>query len=318
MHRNSGSIAHDILLFLCVAETGSFTSAGKVFGLGRSAMGKAVARLEDRYGTRLLNRTTRAINLTQEGRALFDHGLRIRDALDAAEDDMAAGMQADGTTPRGTLRITAPHAIGRRLLMPVIRRFLADWDAVQVEISFSDQVDNLVEGGFDIAIRIGVTTPPLGLIARTILTDTPVLCASPEYLARHSPPTTPDQLSTHDVLLFASGHSRQGWKLQDRNGAWFRALGLSRLRLESGEALRDAALAGMGIALLPRLLIADDLRAGRLEPVLPEIDCGTVPIVALYPHRRHLEPRVRQFIDTLVAGLKRGETHPGRSAQAGG
>lgn len=301
MSDDTGSKVHDILLFLAVVEAGSFTLGGKGFGLSRSAAGKAVARLEDRYGTRLLNRTTRSIDLTLEGRQLYDHGLTIRSAISVAD----MGMSTDAGIPRGTLRITAPDAIGRKLLLPVVAQFLKDWDSVQVEISFSDRVDSLVEEGFDVAIRIGVTTPSLGLIARTILTDEPLLCAAPSYFSTRSRPQNAEQLTRHDLLQFASRGSRQGWHLQENDGTWVRAQGRTRLRLESGEGLREAALAGMGIALLPKLLIGADLKAERLERILPSINCGTLPIVALYPHKRHLEPRVRRFLDLLVDTLQK-------------
>lgn len=300
MAADTGINTRDILLFLSVVETGSFTAASTAFGLSRSATGKAVARLEDRFGARLLNRTTRALSLTQEGQRLFEHAQAIRAAIQNTEADMGA---QDGT-PRGTLRIAAPDAVGRRILMPVIRRYLDDWPKVQLEVSYSDRVENLVEDGFDLAIRVGVTTPPQGLIARTIYTDTPVLCAAPSYLRDKAAPQNAEQLSLHDVLLFSSQGQRQNWKLQEKDGNWARALGRSRLRLESGEALREAALAGMGIALLPRLVIAADLAAKRLEPILPSLSCGSLPVVALYPHKRHLEPRLRHFIDALVSHLK--------------
>lgn len=294
------SNVNDILLFLSVVETGSFVTGGKVHGLSRSAAGKAVGRLEDGYGVRLLNRTTRSLSLTEEGRILFEHGTELRTALEATD----ASMTAEPGMPRGTLRITAPDAIGRRLLLPVVKQFLDQWPNVQIEMNFSDRIDNIVDDGFDLAIRIGVTTPPLGLIARTLLTDTPVLCALPSYLDTHTRPADAEQLSTHDLLQFTSRGIRQSWRLRETDGTWIRIQGQSRLRLESGEALRDAALAGMGIALLPKLLVGADIETGQLEQILPDIHCGEVPIVALYPHRRHLESRVRRFIDLLASTLR--------------
>ncbi|WP_170766581.1 LysR family transcriptional regulator [Ruegeria lacuscaerulensis] len=290
---------NDILVFLSVVDTGNFASAGRAFGLSRSTAGKAVTRLEDRYGVRLLNRTTRAINLTEEGQRLYQQGQAIQAAIANADISMAG---TDGI-PSGTLRIAAPDALGRRLLMPVVRRFQKEWPDVRFEISFSDTVSRIIKDGFDLAVRVGVTLPDKSLISRTLMTDRPVMCASPDYLEDRGAPKNIDQLSTHDLLQFSSVGQRQVWTLQDGTGFWTNAPGHVRLRLDSAEGLREAARSGMGIALLPGVLVRDDLEVGALVQVLPSVECGEVPIVALYPHKRFLEPRVRHFIDMLAAEL---------------
>ncbi|MFC6761662.1 LysR family transcriptional regulator [Sulfitobacter porphyrae] len=293
------SKVNDILVFLSVVETGSFASAGRAFGLSRSTAGKAVSRLEDRYGLRLLNRTTRAISMTEEGQRLYKQGLAIQAAIADADMSMAGG---EGI-PRGTLRIAAPDALGRRLLMPVVRQFQQDWPEVRFEISFSDTLRHIIKEGFDLAVRIGVTLPDTSLISRTLMTDRPVLCASPSYLDGRETPNRIDHLSTHDLLQFSSVGQRQVWVLQDATEFWSNAPGQVTLRLDNAEALREAALAGMGIALLPSTLVKDDLAAGALVRILPDVATGEVPIVALYPHKRFLEPRVRRFIDMLAANV---------------
>lgn len=293
------SKVNDILVFLSVVETGSFASAGRAFGLSRSTAGKAVSRLEERYGLRLLNRTTRAISMTEEGQRLYKQGLAIQAAIADADLSMAGG---EGI-PRGTLRIAAPDALGRRLLMPVVRQFQQDWPEVRFEISFSDTLRHIIKEGFDLAVRIGVTSPDTSLISRTLMTDRPVLCASPSYLAGRETPSRIDHLSTHDLLQFSSVGQRQVWVLQDATEFWSNAPGQVTLRLDNAEALREAALAGMGIALLPSILVKDDLAAGALVRILPDVATGEVPIVALYPHKRFLEPRVRRFIDMLAANM---------------
>lgn len=293
------SKVNDILVFLSVVETGSFASAGRAFGLSRSTAGKAVSRLEDRYGLRLLNRTTRAISMTEEGQRLYKQGLAIQAAIADADLSMAGG---EGI-PRGTLRIAAPDALGRRLLMPVVRQFQQDWPEVRFEISFSDTLRHIIKEGFDLAVRIGVTSPDTSLISRTLMTDRPVLCASPSYLEGRETPNRIDHLSTHDLLQFSSVGQRQVWVLQDATEFWSNAPGQVTLRLDNAEALREAALAGMGIALLPSILVKNDLAAGALVRILPEVATGEVPIVALYPHKRFLEPRVRRFIDMLAANI---------------
>ncbi|MCR9086137.1 MAG: LysR family transcriptional regulator [Rhodobacteraceae bacterium] len=291
---------NDILLFLSVVETGSFVAAGKSFGLSRSTAGKAIARLEDGYGARLLNRTTRALDLTEEGRSLYARGLAIREAIEAADDSIAS----ERGVPRGTLRITAPDAVGRRLLLPTVRRYLESWRETQIELSLSDRVDNIIDSGFDLAIRIGVRPPDQSFITRTLLRDEVLLCASPSYFETRERPLTVEHLSRHDLLQFASRSARQSWHLKEEDGTWVRAQGHVRLRLDSAEALLATARDGLGIALLPRLLVGADLAEGRLEQVLPRVTPGTVPVIALYPHKRLLEPRVRRFIDMLSDDLR--------------
>ena len=295
-----GSKVNDILLFLSVVETGSFVAAGKMFGLSRSTAGKAIARLEDGYGARLLNRSTRALDLTEEGKRLYEHGLAIRNAIAAADDSIA---RASGV-PRGVLRIAAPDALGRRLLLPTVRRYLKTWPETQIEMSLSDRVDNIIEKGFDLAIRIGMSAPDQGFITRTLLRDEAVLCAAPAYFEERDRPLNIEQLTRHDLLHFASRSERQGWYLQEEDGSRVRAQGNVRLRLDSAEALRAMALDGLGIALLPQLLVGADIAKGRLEKVLPRLHHGQVPILALYPHKRLLEPRVRRFIDMLSEDLR--------------
>lgn len=296
-----GSKVNDILVFLSVVETGSFVAAGKSFGLSRSTAGKAVARLEEAYGARLLNRTTRALDLTEEGRSLYEHGLAIRDAIEAAD----SSIKSDQGVPRGTLRVTAPDALGRRLLLPTVQKYLETWPETQIELSLSDRVDNIIEKGFDLAIRIGVNSPDQSFVTRTLLRDETMLCAAPSYFETRATPLNIEQLSRHDLLQFATRSARQGWHLQDEDGAWVRAQGRVRLRLDSAEALREAAIQGLGIVLLPRLLIGPDFSERRLQQVLPHVSSGRIPIVALYPHKRLLEPKVRRFLDMLSSDLRR-------------
>lgn len=295
-----GSKVNDILVFLSVVETGSFVAGGKAFGLSRSTAGKAVARLEERYGARLLNRTTRALDLTEEGRSLYEHGQAIRTAIEAADESVTG----DPTTPRGTLRIAAPDGIGRRLVLPTVYRYLEAWPQTQIEMSFSDRVDNLVQEGFDLSIRISVQPPEQGFVVRTLFRGRALLCAAPSYFETRDRPLKAEHLSRHDLLQFASGQERQVWTLQEEDGTAFRAQERVRLRCDSAEALRAASLAGRGIALLPQIMVEKDIAEGRMEHVLPQMKLDAVPLVALYPHRRLLDARVRRFIDMLSEDLR--------------
>lgn len=287
---------NDILVFVAVVEAGSFVAGGLSMGLSRSAAAKAIVRLEDRLGTRLLNRTTRTLSLTDEGRLFHERSLEILASVDEAEA-VVAGRSG---TPRGTLRLTVPDAFGRLVVLPLLKKYLGDWPELQAEVSFADRLADIVEEGFDLAVRIGVTTPDTRLVSRVVAKHKALLCAAPAYLAERGEPMVSEDLATHDCLIFSSRNQRQTWRFRDETGSWTKAQGRSRLRLDSGEAIRDAAVAGLGIAFLPDFLIAGDLTAGRLRQVLPALEVDEVKIVALYPSRRLLEPRVRRFIDLMV------------------
>jgi DNA-binding transcriptional LysR family regulator len=290
---------NDILIFMAVVDAGSFIAGGQAMGLSRSAAGKAVIRLEDRLGARLLNRTTRTLSLTDEGRMFYERGLHILASVDEAE----ASVAGQNSTLRGVLRLTVSDAFGRLIVLPLLEKYLRAWPEVQVEVSFTDRPADIVEEGFDLAIQVGATETDTRLVSRVIATYKARLCASPSYLAERGEPRDIDDLAVHDCLIFAGRNQRQGWRFRGEGGSWIKAQGHSRLRLDSGEAIRDAALAGLGIALLPDFLVADDLVAGRLRHVLPGLETDGAKIVALYPDKRLLEPRVRRFIDLMVEEL---------------
>ncbi|MCI0755691.1 LysR family transcriptional regulator [Teichococcus vastitatis] len=291
---------NDIAVFMAVVEAGSFAAGGKATGLTRSAAGKAVSRLEDRLGVRLLNRTTRALSLTDEGRSFQEHGLGILAAVEAAE----ASVASPAGTPRGVLRLTAPQAYGRRVILPLMERYLTQWPHTQIEASFTDRPIDIVEEGFDLAIRFGGTAAGTRLVSRVVARARYSVVASPAYISRHGRPGSLADLSGHQGLAFSSRGNRQSWRYRDAKGAWMTASFRSRLRLDSGEALRDAAVRGLGIGLLPDFLVADDIRSGDLLRLLPDCETEVAEIVVLYPTRRLVEPRVRQFIDLLVSALK--------------
>lgn len=295
-----GGDVDDIQMFMAVVDANGFAAGGRTLGLSRSAAGKAIARLEAKFGTRLLNRNTRSMALTDEGHSLYQQGLAIAAALDHAE----ASLAQHSSEPLGTLRLTVPDAYGRKFVLPVVANYLDRWPHVQVEVSFSDAVVSMVEQGFDLAIRIGVTSPNPGLIMRVLREEPVVLCAAPAYFDRHGIPERIDQLDSHNLLFHAHLNERQSWSLREDDGSVTIARGRSRLRLDSGAALQAAAIAGGGIAYLPYSLVEDDLSTGRLLRVLAETTRDGVPIVALYPHRRHLEGKVRHFIDALATALR--------------
>ena len=289
----------EILVFMAVVDAGSFVAGGKAMGLTRSTAGKAVGRLEDRLGARLLNRTTRTLSLTDEGRVLYDRASQILVAVDDAE----ASVAGRAGTPRGLLRLTVPDAFGRLVVFPLLRRYLEAWPDLQAEVSFTDRQADIVEEGFDLAVRIGAAPPDSRLVSRVVARYRAMLCASPSYIAERGEPADADDLARHDCLVFSGRGRWRNWRFRGGDGTWVKAQGRSRFRLDSGEALRDAAVAGLGIAFLPDFVFAEDLAAGRLRQVLPGLDAGDVEITAIYPSRRLLEPRVRRFIDLMVEEL---------------
>ena len=297
-HRN----LNDILTFMAVVDAGTFVGGSQAMGLTRSAAGKAVARLEERLGARLLNRTTRSLSLTDEGRVFYERGLKVLEAVDDAE----AGLTARAGTPRGLLRLTVPDAFGRVVLLPLIERYLASWPEVQAEVNFTDRRVDIVEEGFDLAVRIGGSVPTGNsdpdsrLVSRVIARHRALLCASPGYVSERGEPRGVDELAEHDCLVFSSRTRQQHWTYRDGRGAWVRARTRSRLRLDSGEALVAAAVGGLGIAYLPDFLVDEYLASGRLSRVLPDLELVDVNVVAIYPTRRFLEPRVRHFIDMMA------------------
>ncbi len=286
----------EIFAFMSVVDAGSFVGGGRAIGLTRSAAGKALARLESRLGVRLLNRTTRHLSLTDDGRVFHEHCLKVLAALDEAEASVA---QRTGTPP-GVLRLTVPDAFGRLHVLPLLRDYLRSWPEVQAEVSFTDRVTDIIEEGYDLAVRIEASSIDTRLVSRLVARHRAVVCAAPSYLEARGRPQTPEQLAAHDCLIFSSRTRRQSWRLRQKGGPWVTVEGRSRLRLDSGEALRDAAVAGLGIAYLPGFLVDEDLASGRLEALLPSCEPVDVPIMAIYPSKRHLPAKVRRFIDLMV------------------
>ncbi|WZB63432.1 LysR family transcriptional regulator [Achromobacter xylosoxidans] len=285
----------DLRAFVRVADACNFTLAAERLGLTRSAVGKCVARLEAGLGVRLLHRSTRSVSLSDEGRLFYEHATRILSEVDNAAGAMARRKQ----TPRGRLRIDVPVSLGRLHVLPLVREYLDRWPDVEAELSFSDDYSDLVRDGIDLAIRIGGDGDSR-LVRRVLAPHRLITCASPAYLARHGMPATLDELPRHQVLAFVHAGAVVPWRYSA--GGEERQLHVAgRLRLGNTEALRDAALAGAGIAQLGAFLVGEDLRAGRLTPVLETVAPPGAPVCAIYPHRRHLPPKVRHLIDAIAA-----------------
>ncbi len=285
----------EMAVFAKVVQQRSFTAAAEALGVSKSAVSKQVGRLEDRLGARLLNRTTRKLSLTEVGEVFYERCARIVEEAQAAADEV--GSLA--ATPRGRLRVNAPMTFGTMHLGPVIAEFLETHREIEVDLVLDDRFIDLVAEGFDVAVRI-TTLVDSSLIVRRLAPLRIVLCAAPEYLRRHGRPESPEDLHDHNCFGYLYRDSGTDWNLLGEKGPMTIPLG-GNLRANNGEVLRDVALAGMGIVSLPSFIVGKDLREGTLVDLLPECVPQTQAIYAVYPHRRHLTPKVRAFVDFLVA-----------------
>jgi len=282
-------------VFTKVVATGSFSAAARELRVSQASVTKQIKELEGWLGARLLNRTTRRLSLTEIGAGFYERSTRILEAV--AEARSAAG--ALQTAPRGRLRINAPVSFGLLHLAPAVTEFLNVYPDVSIEMLVNDRVVDLLEGEFDVGVRIG-RLGDSSLIARRIAPVRLVVCAAPEYLARHGVPQTPEDLASHNCLEYTYFESRGEWHLRDPTGADIVVPVSGRYLANNADVLRSTALAGGGIILVPTFLIGDDLRAGRLVRLLSNYPPPEQALHALYPPGRHLSAKVRTFVDFLV------------------
>ncbi|WP_433771329.1 LysR substrate-binding domain-containing protein [Pseudomonas putida] len=285
----------DIAAFVAAVKAGSFTAAADSLGLTRSAVGKSIVRLESRMGARLLNRTTRKLSLTDEGQVAYERWRQILEDLDEVEATMALRRGR----PTGTFKLTAPLSFGQRHILPILDAYLKQWPDLRADVWFTDRFVDLVEEGVDIAIRIGAPKDDSQLLTRTVGWQQYATCASPSYLARCGVPQTPAELVGHDTIAFGSGERTVAWRYQTPTGLHLHELP-GRLNIDSSEAMREAALTGIGLIHLPTYITGNDLRDGTLVEVLRPYRAPPDPIRVVYPNKRHLSPRVRSFIDLMV------------------
>ena len=281
--------------FVKVVQLGSFTRAAEALGSQKAHVSRVVSALERELGLRLLERSTRALSLTEAGREMYERAQAILAAVEDAER-MAQQVQGD---PRGTLRLTCGVEFGQLAVSAWIDEYLVRHPQVRVEAEYTARVVDLVHEGFDLAIRVG-SLPDSSLAARSVGRLEYVLVAAPSYLRQHGAPRSPDALRSHELLIFSAGASAAGWRFS-RGGDEVRVAGTARLRVNNSFAVRDAALRGLGIAALPRWLAAEGIGEGRLVPLLPRWSLPSVPVHAVFASARYLTPKVRAFID-LAAG----------------
>ena len=290
--------------FITVAKHLSFTKAAEELGLSRATVGAQVQALESKTGIRLLHRSTRNVALTEAGATYYQALTGILPQVREAER-AAMSFQEEVV---GRLKITAPPELGQLHLSAVIAEFLIQNPAVSIDMSFSHKPVNLVEEGFDLAIRGMISVEP-GLITRQIAASPLMVCAAPAYLARHGTPEQPMDLARHDCLHFSGLRWGSLW-IFGKDDQTIRVPIIPRFQVNDGLSLREAALAGAGVTLLPAFQIAPDLHAGRLVRVLADWPLGRVPIHAVYPDNRNIASKVRRFTDFLAKRLVSKELGP--------
>lgn len=288
-----------VTIFIEVAERGSFADAARRLGRSPTAVTRAVAELEARLGVRLLNRTTRAVSVTEAGQRFLAGAKRVVADLDEIER-AAAGA---GTAPRGELRVTAPILFGRLHVLPIVTEFLGRFPDVSVTLTLLDRSIDLVEEGLDVAVRIGALAES-SVIASRVGAVHRIVVASPDYLAQHGTPRTPTELGTHAIIAFAGIFGVERWVFQHEGGEASVAI-KPRLVVTTAEAAVDVARAGFGLTRVLSYQAADDMARGSLRRVLAAYEGDELPIHLLHPGGRHPPPKLRAFLDFAMPRLRR-------------
>ncbi|HYD80963.1 MAG TPA: LysR substrate-binding domain-containing protein [Paucimonas sp.] len=286
----------EMMTFAKVVETKSFSEAARVLQTSKSLVSKQISQLEAALGVRLLHRTTRSMSLTEIGAAYYEHCARIAQEIDAA-DATVTQLQA---VPRGTLRLTSTVVFATMHLAPAIQEFLRRYPQVEIELEASDRVVDLVEEGYDLAIRISDNPAP-NMVARKIAPVRWVTCAAPAYLEQHGTPRTPQDLSKHNCLLYHGLPAGKGhWRYRVGGKEVLPELS-GNCRVNNSEVLLNMARGGMGIIVFPTYMIGPDLQSGRLREILADFAAfPDMSLYAMYAPNRYLQPKVRAFIDFLL------------------
>lgn len=282
--------------FITVAQSGSFTAAALALGVTGSALSKSVMRLEARLGTKLLHRTTRRVSLTNEGEAYLASCLRAVSVLDDAENYLKTGQQE----PSGRIRINLPAAFGRRHVLPTLIALTARYELLDLSITFSERMIDLINDGVDLVVRIGELANDADLVAKRLGEQRLVICCAPSYLARRGAPRVKEDLLRHDCLIDWRRGLRHGWLLKNETGK-VEAYDIPvRHEMGDGEAILAATLAGCGLAQLPTWLVNEHLQSGALVQVLSELSGGEMPIHVIWARSNYMQPKLRVIVDELL------------------
>ena len=281
-------------VFVRIVEAGSITKAAEQLNLAKSAVSKRLGDLETRLGSKLINRTTRTSSLTDAGNQYYQRVKLLIGEVDSLNGDMACKTQVLS----GSLRLAVPLSFGISHLTPAIDVFMRQHPDLHIEIDFSDRKVDIIEGGYDLAFRIG-SLPDSGLQARKITPIKHAICASPSYLKRQGMPTTPKELATHKIVKYGNW-PLAGMPLLDRKGQQHLVNMDACLTANNGDAMKQIALSGHGIVMLPTFIVWDALAKGDLVPILENYSLATMHAYAVYPSTRYLPRKVRSLIDFLV------------------
>ncbi len=288
-----------LTIFRHAVELGSFAAAARHLSLSPAAVSKNVVELEAHLGARLLNRTTRRMSLTDAGARYYDSVVRILDDLEAADSALGPLQQE----PKGLLRVSAPMTVTLLFLSPLLPRFLDRFPEIALDLQLDDRRVNLVEEGFDIALRGSDSLEDSSLVARKLMTMSHVLCGAPAYFRRRGQPSTPEALTDHDCIQFTlSGHA-DTWVFA-KSGQRRSVPVQGRYKVNSSLAVRDALCAGFGVSLIPWIYVKDLVEKGRLQCVLDDWTSVETALYAVYPSRRQVTAKVRAFLDFLVEAFK--------------
>jgi len=308
-----------IQTFVRVVETGSFTAVASEIGSTQPTVSRQIGALEAHLNVRLFNRTTRSLTLTEEGRSYYNHALSVQDAVEQAEAAIRPGREH----VTGTLRIAGPLAFTRLQVIPRLKRFLERWPEVSAELVLNDRAIDLVEEGIDVGIRIGEITDE-SLIARRIGETRRVTVAAPEYLHKRKRPDHPGDLVEHDCIVFSGLSTVDEWVFANAatEGA-IRVKVSGPVKVNVSEAVQEAVMHGLGIAVVPTWVFRGEVEEGSLIRILDEFEPAPLPIHVVYPSRRMVTPRARAFIDYLIEEFRNDpvmaerSVHNARADQAG-
>lgn len=297
--------------FIRVVESKGITAAAERMGVAKSVVSRRLQELENRLGVKLLQRTTRRIHLTDDGRRFYEQSRRIFEQLEEAEQSISSGQQH----VHGLLRVAAPLSLTLRHLTPVFNAFLEQYPDVDLDLDVQDREINLIEEGVDLTIRVGQLHDS-SLVARKLAPVPSVLCASPDYLERYGVPERPEQLAKHHGLSYGHISDQRQWTLFDAEGGAHYARPHIRMRINNGDVILQSVLAGFGVAVMPTFICYQELAQGLLQPILTDYTIETTSAYAIYPSRRHLPLRVRVFIDFLAEQM--GESPPWMPTESSG
>ncbi|HDS2349433.1 TPA: LysR family transcriptional regulator [Enterobacter hormaechei subsp. xiangfangensis] len=289
----------DIPVFVASVEAGSFAQAAVRLHLSRSAVGKSIARLEERLGVRLFHRTTRSQRLTDNGALFYERCLRALEEIRGAESQLETGKHQ----VNGRLRVAVPVLFGRQCIAPLLIELAQEHPGLELEMSFSDRVVDLVEEGFDMAVRNGALADSSVLVARRLGEHRMVLCAAPDYLFKNGQPQTVDDLRQHTAINYKRAGRVLPWQLMDYDGTSRTFIPRSSLNMDDLQAICDAALAGHGLAWLPCWMVIKEIHQGNLAPLLKQAPDVRFDVHAVWQQTPHLPLRVRIAIDMLVKRL---------------